>query len=253
MDDKEQKFKTYRSLSNMHNFRLRLFAEGILTGILAGIVISFFRFALSEMEYLRGALYNRLWVNDWSINACWFAVLIAIAFILHKLNCIEPMAAGSGIPQVKGAILGLMKMRWLHILWVKLTAGIIGIGAGLSLGREGPSIQLGAVTAQGVSRLMGRTRMEERYLLTSGASAGLAAAFNAPLAGVIFALEELHRNFSIMVLLPSMAAAFTATIISRAIFGRATIFDIPDLQLLPISYYGIVILVALASGLAGVI
>ena len=88
-----------------------------------------------------------------------------------------------------------MKMRWLHILWVKLTAGIIGIGAGLSLGREGPSIQLGAVTAQGVSRLMGRTRMEERYLLTSGASAGLAAAFNAPLAGVIFALEELHRNF----------------------------------------------------------
>ena len=211
MDDKEQKFKTYRSLSDMHRFRLRLFAEGILTGIFAGIVISFFRFALSEMEYLRGALYNRLWVSDWSINACWFAVLIAIAFILHKLNCIEPMAAGSGIPQVKGAILGLMKMRWLHILWVKLTAGIIGIGA------------------------------------------GLAAAFNAPLAGVIFALEELHRNFSIMVLLPSMAAAFTATIISRAIFGRATIFDIPDLQLLPISYYGIVILVALASGLAGVI
>lgn len=219
MDDKEQKFKTYRSLSDMHNFRLRLFAEGILTGIFAGIVISFFRFALSEMEYLRGALYNRLWVSDWSINACWFAVLIAIAFILHKLNCIEPMAAGSGIPQVKGAILGLMKMRWLHILWVKLTAGIIGIGAGLSLGREGPSIQLGAVAAQGVSRLMGRTRMEERYLLTSGASAGLAAAFNAPLAGVIFALEELHRNFSIMVLLPSMAAAFTATIISRAIFA----------------------------------
>ena len=252
MDDKEQKFKTYRSLSDMHRFRLRLFAEGILTGIFAGIVISFFRFALSEMEYLRGALYNRLWVSDWSINACWFAMLIAIAFILHKLNCIEPMAAGSGIPQVKGAILGLMKMRWLHILWVKLTAGIIGIGAGLSLGREGPSIQLGAVAAQGVSRLMGRTRMEERYLLTSGASAGLAAAF-APLAGVIFALEELHRNFSIMVLLPSMAAAFTATIISRAIFGRATIFDIPDLQLLPIGYYGIVILVALASGLAGVI
>ena len=253
MDDKEQKFKTYRSLSDMHRFRLRLFAEGILTGIFAGIVISFFRFALSEVEYLRGALYNRLWVSDWSINACWFAVLIAIAFILHKLNCIEPMAAGSGIPQVKGAILGLMKMRWLHILWVKLTAGIIGIGAGLSLGREGPSIQLGAVAAQGVSRLMGRTRMEERYLLTSGASAGLAAAFNAPLAGVIFALEELHRNFSIMVMLPSMAAAFTATIISRAIFGRATIFDIPDLQLLPIGYYGIVILVALASGLAGVI
>ena len=130
------------------------------------------------------------------------------------------MAAGSGIPQVKGALLGLIKMRWFHIMWVKLTAGIIGIGAGLSLGREGPSIQLGAVAAQGVSRLLGRTRMEERYLMTSGASAGLAAAFNAPLAGVIFALEELHRNFSIMVLLPSMAAAMTATVISRALLGK---------------------------------
>lgn len=253
MNDKEQKIKTYRSLSDMHKFRLRLFAEGILTGIFAGLVISFFRFALVEAETQRAALYKHLLSSDWSTNACWFAALITLAFILNKLNKIEPMAAGSGIPQVKGAILGLMKMRWLHILWVKLTAGILGIGAGLSLGREGPSIQLGAVAAQGISRLLGRTRMEERYLLTSGASAGLAAAFNAPLAGVIFALEELHRNFSIMVLLPSMAAAFTATIISRAIFGRATIFDIPDLQLLPISYYGIVIVVALIAGAFGVI
>ena len=70
MNEKEQKLQTYHSLSNMHRFRLRLFAEGILTGVFAGLVISFFRFALSEMEYLRGALYNRLWVSDWSINAC---------------------------------------------------------------------------------------------------------------------------------------------------------------------------------------
>ena len=163
------------------------------------------------------------------------------------------MAAGSGIPQVKGALLGLIKMRWFHIMWVKLTAGIIGIGAGLSLGREGPSIQLGAVAAQGVSRLLGRTRMEERYLMTSGASAGLAAAFNAPLAGVIFALEELHRNFSIMVLLPSMAAAMTATVISRALFGGETVFVFDNLQSFPLQHYGIIIIVALVAGLAGVV
>ena len=81
-------------------------------------------------------------------------------------------------------------MRWLRILWVKLLAGIIGIGAGLSLGREGPSIQLGAVTAQGLSRLLKRTRLEERYLLTSGASAGLAAAFNAPVSGRYFCFRK---------------------------------------------------------------
>ena len=71
----------------------------------------------------------------------------------------------------------------------------MAVGAGLSLGREGPSIQLGAAIGQGFSRTLGRLRIEERYLITSGASAGLAAAFNAPLAGVIFCLEEMHKNF----------------------------------------------------------
>lgn len=106
----------------------------------------------------------------------------------------------------------------------KIAAGALGIGAGLSLGREGPSIQIGAVAAQGLSRLMGRTRMEERYLITSGASAGLAAAFNAPLAGTMFALEELHRNFSGAVLLPTMASAISATIVSQFFSDRRQVF-----------------------------
>ena len=253
MNNHRQVLNTYKSLSNWHGFRLRLFAEGILTGIFAGLVICFFRYALQEMEMLRGSIYQFLQQQDWSYNAAWFLCLILLGFLLRRLNAMEPLAAGSGIPQVKGAILGLVKMRWFHILWVKLTAGILGIGAGLSLGREGPSIQLGAVAAQGISRMLKRTRMEERYLMSSGASAGLAAAFNAPLAGVIFALEELHRNFSIVVLLPAMAAAMTATVISRALFGRASIFEFHDLPLLPINYYGMVILVALVVGLAGVI
>ncbi len=253
MNNKHQLLSTYKSLSNWHSFRLRLFAEGILTGIFAGLVICFFRYALQEMELLRGAVYQFLHGQDWTYHVAWFAILILLGFILHSLNKLEPLAAGSGIPQVKGAILGLIKMRWFPILWVKLTAGILGIGAGLSLGREGPSIQLGAVAAQGISRMLKRTRLEERYLMTSGASAGLAAAFNAPLAGVIFALEELHRNFSIVVLLPSMAAAMTATIISRALFGCASIFEFQDLPLLPINYYGIVVIVALVVGLVGVL
>ena len=193
---KDQVINTYRALNNWRSFRLKLFIEGIIIGILSGLIISFFRWSLHLVETNREHIYTFLKNTDWYWTA----------FLVHRFSCnslhtldrltkYEPLAAGSGIPQVKGAILGFIKMRWLRILWVKLLAGIIGIGAGLSLGREGPSIQLGAVTAQGLSRLLKRTRLEERYLLTSGASAGLAAAFNAPLAGVIFALEELHRNF----------------------------------------------------------
>lgn len=248
-----QLINTYKSLSNWHDFRLRLFAEGILTGICSGLVICLFRYGISVAEASREDLYAYLQQQGLLYHGGWFIALLALAFFINYLAKLEPQAAGSGIPQVKGAILGLLRLRWFSILWVKLTAGIAGIGAGLSLGREGPSIQLGAVAAQGVSRLLGRTRMEERYLMTSGASAGLAAAFNAPLAGVMFALEELHRNFSVVVLLPSMAAAFTATIISRALFGRESVFDIPHLQLLPLEYYGIVVVVAIVAGLGGVV
>lgn len=253
MHTSDQFLKSYKSMKDWHKFRLRLFAEGIAIGIFAGLVICFFRGALAVVEQLRFSFYLRKWVCPLHYHVIWISIVLIFGLILNWLRKKEPMASGSGIPQVKGVLLGVMKLRWFSVLWVKIVGGVLGIGAGLSLGREGPSIQLGAVAAQGLSRFLGRTKIEERYLMTSGASAGLAAAFNAPLAGVIFALEELHRNFSIMVLLPSMAAAFTATLISRGLFGRAAIFEFPNLQLLPMHYYGLVIVVALVVGLAGVV
>ena len=245
---------TYRSLNHWNSFQFKLFWEGIVVGIFSGLVVSLFRFLLSRAEDFRIALYARLTQLPAEYTAGWFAILLAVGGFLYWLTRHEPMAGGSGIPQVKGVILGLMRMNWFRILWVKLTAGVIGLGAGLSLGREGPSIQLGAVTAQGVSRFLGRTRMEERYLITSGASAGLAAAFNAPLAGVMFSLEELHRNFSAVVLLPAMTAAMTSTFVSRLVFGRALTFNFQSIPRVPLDIHILyAILVAVIAGLCGVI
>ncbi len=250
---KDALHNTMNSINHWQGFRLKLFAEGCIIGLSSGLVISFFRFALFWTEKLRSEAYLFLRSAPAAYLLPLFLFLAVIAFLLTRLVKTEPLASGSGIPQVKGALMGLVKLRWTSILWTKLLGGILAIGAGLSLGREGPSIQLGAVTAQGISRGLGRTRMEERYLLTSGASAGLAAAFNAPLAGVIFALEELHKNFSIVVLLPSMTAAVCATVVSRALFGRDAIFIFEELPLVPIDHhYGIIILAALIAGLAGV-
>lgn len=87
-------------------------------------------------------------------------------------------------------------MNWWKVIIEKFVGGVMCITAGLSLGREGPSVQLGAAVGQGFSRIFKRIKIEEKYLVTGGASAGLSAAFNAPLAGVIFALEEVHKSFS---------------------------------------------------------
>ena len=251
---RSQIVNTYRSLNHWHSFQFKLFWEGIIVGIFSGLVISLFRFLLTKAEEWRTDLYEQLTQLPDLYTAGWFTALLAIGAVLYKLTIYEPMAGGSGIPQVKGVILGFMRMNWFRVLWVKLAGGVIGLGAGLSLGREGPSIQLGAVTAQGISRFWGRSRMEERYLITSGAGAGLAAAFNAPLAGVIFSLEELHRNFSAVVLLPSMTAAMTSTFVSRLLFGRALTFNFQSIPRVPLDIHILyAILVAVIAGLCGVI
>lgn len=253
-----QLFETYVALDNWHTFRLRLFIEGIFVGIFGGLCISLFRFLLGEAEALRIYVYNAFLIpavaKENFIPLClWAAALVVTGFLLYRMCLYAPMAGGSGIPQVKGVILGLYKMKWFRILWVKIIAGALGIGAGLSLGREGPSIQIGAVAGQGISRFLGRTRMEERYLITSGASAGLAAAFNAPLAGMMFALEELHRNFSGAVLLPTMTSAITATIVTHFFFGRSTSFHFLNLVPMPAEHLGLVVLIAISAGFAGII
>lgn len=253
-----QLFETYVALDNWHTFRLRLFIEGIFVGIFGGLCISLFRFLLGEAEALRIYAYNAFLIpavaKENFIPLClWAAVLVVTGFLLYRMCLYAPMAGGSGIPQVKGVILGLYKMKWFRILWVKIIAGALGIGAGLSLGREGPSIQIGAVVGQGISRFLGRTRMEERYLITSGASAGLAAAFNAPLAGMMFALEELHRNFSGAVLLPTMTSAITATIVTRFFFGNSTSFHFLNLVPMPAEHLGLVVLIAISAGFAGIV
>ncbi len=241
------------ALQNWRDFRLRLFIENIFVGLAAGWIVILFRFALETAEGLRRTLYDQMHDGNIITIAGWFLTLLVIAWLLGLIIKLAPMSAGSGIPQVKGVIAGLVKMDWLTVLVAKFAGGVLAIGAGMSLGREGPSIQIGAVVGQGISRLLGRASMEEKYLLTGGASAGLAAAFNAPLAGVIFSLEELHKNFSPAVLASAIAASFTADIVVRYYFGREPFWNLSGVPALPFHYYGLLIVLGVIAGLAGAV
>ncbi len=241
-------------LEHWHDFRLKLFFEGILTGAFAGVVVVCFRLALVWTGTERSKLFAFLGSRSVGWTALWFVCLIGIALILAWLIKMVPMSTGSGIPQVKGILAGLIGAgSWLKIIGAKFIGGLIGIGAGLSLGREGPSVQLGAAAGQGVSRLLGRPGLEEKYLLTSGAAAGLSAAFNAPLAGVMFALEELHKNFSPVVLASAVAASVTADVVTRYVFGQGPVFSFQNISVMPFHYYLLVVGLGLLVGVFGVL
>lgn len=245
--------KVYSPLIRWRDFRLKIFAEGILIGTMTGILIDIFRWILGKSEIFLGKFYLFLWARGiWAI-AAWFAAMVLLGILLGFIGRLEPLAGGSGIPQVKGELLGRMNMNWLRVIVLKFIGGVLAIGAGLSLGREGPSVQLGASIGKGISRFFGRLRIEEKYLITSGASAGLAAAFNAPLAGVIFALEELHKNFSASVLTSAVAAALAADFVTGEVFGLKPIFSFHDLSVFPLKYYIYLIGLGIVIGVLGVL
>lgn len=239
-------------LTDWRDFRLKIFAEGIIIGLFAGITVVLFRYALEKAELLRDGIYVFIKANGIWAAAAWFMALVIVALLLGFIVKNVPMAKGSGVPQVKGVILRQLETDWLKMITGTFIGGVLAIGAGMSLGRQGPSIQLGASVGQGVSRLLGRLKIEEKYLVTSGASAGLAAAFNAPLAGVIFALEELHKNFSPAVLMSAMAASLTADLVTQQFFGHQPFFDFRDLPVLPHHYFLLIIGLGLVTGVFGV-
>ena len=212
------------TIRRAERFQVILIGEGIIVGGIAGLVVLLYRILLENagrwLQMILNFIEGRpLWI------LLWFGVLALLAILVAKLVDFEPLISGSGIPQLEGEMIGKIDQTWWRVLPAKFVGGFLCILGGLALGREGPSIQLGAMVGKGASRYLDRGKTEERYLLTCGASAGLAAAFHAPLAGVMFSLEEVHRNFSVSVLLSVMSASLTADFLCTAVLGTDSVFQ----------------------------
>lgn len=241
---------TTSTLTHWYSFRLKLIFEGIIIGLVTGFVIILFRLTLDKIENYTAGLGAMLEAHPWSYPVM-FASLIAVGLLIGALIKYEPMIRGSGIPQVEGLLLRKFEMSWWKIILGKIIGGIASIGSGLSMGREGPSIQVGASIGLGFSRVFKRIKIEENFLVSSGASAGLAAAFNAPLAGVMFALEEIHKRFSPLILLSAVPAALMADLVTEKIFNLDPIFSFIDIGALPFNNYVYLIILGGFLGLAG--
>lgn len=242
---------TSHTIKRAERFYVILIGEGLLVGAAAGLVILAYRMVLT---------YAAVWLNEILAFArkspvtiaLWFVVLAVLAVAVGLLVRLEPMISGSGIPQLEGEMAGKLNQTWWKVLAAKFIGGALALFAGLSLGREGPSIQLGAMVGKGISRGLDRGKTEEKFLLTCGASAGLSAAFHAPLAGIMFCLEEVHKNFSVSVLVSVMTASVTADFLSANILGMEPVFNFSIGNVLPYSHYGLLILLGIILGVLGV-
>ena len=242
-------------LVDKRRFSLRLLLEGLAVGLGAGISISVFRYLLAGSEILRPVIYHNLREaladGQWQWLALYILSFIIIAYLLKLIVAREPMCTGSGIPQIKGILQGDMSMRWFSVLWSKIIGGVLAIGTGMSLGREGPSVQIGACVGQGLSQTSRRTGFESRILMTAGAGAGLAAAFNAPLAGVIFGLEEMQKTISPALLLTGITASITAATVTEVVFGMSPVFSMGYLLPLPLNLFDVLVVAGIVIGLLG--
>lgn len=231
-------------------FRYRLLLEAVLVGALAGIVAILYRFMLQYGESF--VFFMASYIQKHPIYfGLWCLFLCLICLIVTQLLKWEPLISGSGIPQVEGEIASFIDQKWYRILPAKMIAGCLCVCGGLSLGREGPSIQLGAMVGKACSTMFHRVKFEERILLTCGAAAGLSAAFNAPLAGVVFALEEVHKNFNPHVLVSVMCASVTGDFLSHYVFGLQSAFQFDIQNTLPLHYYGWLLVLGVALGILG--
>jgi CIC family chloride channel protein len=167
------------------------------------------------------------WLGGWQLSTStqfpWTLPLIGLVggcltgLLIERL---APEAAGSGIPQVKAALANFPIPLNLRVAVVKLVSVTLALGSGLSLGRQGPTVQIGAALAAQLSQWIPTSPEYRRQLLAAGAAAGLAAGFNAPIAGVLFVVEEFLQDFSGLTLGTAILASFIGAVVSRLLGGQ---------------------------------
>jgi len=209
---------------------LGLAGSGLAVGAVAGLIGSAFNFALAAAERFRGFLLD--WAHQYP-GAGWLAPLLTAAvaaFVARWLvRRFAPEASGSGVQRVEAIIRGGAGRLNPAVLPVKFVGGVLALGAGLALGREGPTVQMSAAIGEAWARLFKLRPGDHRALLAAGAGAGLAAAFNAPLAGAIFVFEELLRRFELRVAVATLATCSGGLVIMRMLSGDHLIFAVPPI------------------------
>lgn len=226
--------------------------ETCVYGLAAGVAAVAFQLAVSAVYRLGLARLAGESKGTFIVGSLGVILLtsLAVGYLLHKF-C--PDARGSGIPQLKLAFwkdFGFVPWR---VVWVKFVAGVLSLGGGASLGREGPSVQLAGGLASNVAGWLGEPKQRRRLAASAGAAAGLAAAFNTPLAAITFVLEEIIQNLHSRMLGSVLLASVIGALVVHGVIGEEPAFSLGDTSAATWRIYLMTPVVAAAAALIGVV
>ena len=228
--------------------------EGVATGLACAVVICLFRLLRDSAAPVL-LTWLSAWKQQWWIAPLWLLVLVLSARLLGWLVKKVPLISGSGIPQTELIVRGrlhLSRRDWLSVLPAKFAGCLISTLGGLSLGREGPCIQMGAATAALLTGLWERFSFSGHIHIAAGAAAGMTAAFGSPVAGLLFVFEEMKSRFTWGGFIAVGCAVATAALATRHLFGFGFVFPFEQIRSLPLSSFWLLPLMGLAMGAAGV-
>jgi len=205
----------------------RLLALTLVVGGVCGLVAVSFHLAITWIS--KHVIERAMALPSWHWIAASLAVPVVGALVVGVVTTIVPQVRGSGIPQVK-AVYSLNSSRQrlrLRDAAAKFALSALMIGTGASLGREGPTVQICATVASGIGRVFALSPSNQRRLIPVGAAAGIAAAFNAPIAAVTFVIEELVGALDTTVLSGVVVAAALAAVVEHSVLGEHPVFSVP--------------------------
>lgn len=212
---------------------LRVLLVAIFAGVLIGIIGGAFGAVLHflSIQFLAFIAYlhsvDGVWfIPGFLITALTTSICVGISRMLVQL---EPSTIGSGIQHVEAVMHRDAKPSKFRALPIKFFGGLLSIGSGMVLGREGPTVQIAAVIGSECGKLFRLKAADQSLLYTAVAGTGLSVAFNAPLSGIAFSVEEIAKKISIKRLMVSFAAVTSGMIVYRSLFGNSIEFVVGDL------------------------
>lgn len=206
--------------------RGKIILQAVLVGLISGLFVVLFRLAIG---FVGNFAYPEFVRTDFVLRLICFPLICALGGLVSGIFVkAVPEIKGSGIPYVKMVLTRMGCFIRLRTIVAKFLGGAVAIGTGMSLGREGPSVQLGAGAGEFIGKLFRMKGTDKDKLIAAGAGSAIAATFNAPIAGTIFVLEELVNKFSSSLLFPVLIATVSADSLSRYMLGNKPCFLIPQ-------------------------